>query len=727
MLWLCVTSMAVLVQRDVGNTTLNEQPTVAYAIDQNLEEPVRLRDVEVRARRGSALVPPEIELSGAEIDSLGAWDVGEVLSRLNESLDIGEAPMVTINGKRVANAGVFYGFPPDALVRAEVLPLEATALYGGQPGQRVVNLVLQRRFSSYDGRMTGSRPTQGGTSSVSGDIRRSGIVDENSHQLGLRATRDTALRVSERDLEQLIAGPAGGEVTLRPHNDAVAANASFTRSLGDWSTVFSLNGQARESRFVSRIGGNVVESQRLNQSLGGAAGFSGNLVGWNMLTNLHGQISSGKENGFNNSQNENQTLGINTAFNRSFNVLPAGAVAVNLGGNFMGSRSISDRSQQRSKIDFRVWEGRGSLTVPLTKANAESVSGRLFGDLQATLGASVRETGGGEGGEVNGTLDWTPFRGLRLNTVWSSSLDSVSDIQKSEPLYYDVTRVVFDFRTGEVVEIIPILGGNPDLKAPRSDRLSLTASVGPFTAWGLSGSVGYQRAKSSDGIGSLPDLTEDVELAFPDRFKRDADGRLISIDYRPLNLGANLTEGVSSSISFSLPRSSRHTSREATILRVALSHSFRMKNTVTLLTDQFELDRLKGDGGGVARQDARITLDARRGRLGLNALARWQDGYRTRRVSGVDSSGDLVTEPFAAVNLKLSYQMTTSATNAPQDQGSEAPRRRSNGLQLNLEVENLFDARPEVRLGNGLLAPGYGRDFPDPIGRTLKLTLQKRF
>lgn len=34
---------------------------------------------------------------------------------------------------------------------------------------------------------------------------------------------------------------------------------------------------------------------------------------------------------------------------------------------------------------------------------------------------------------------------------------------------------------------------------------------------------------------------------------------------------------------------------------------------------------------------------------------------------------------------------------------------------MNLEVENLFDARPEARLGDGSAAPGYGRDVQGPI------------
>lgn len=723
MLWLPLASLVAMAHGDVPETV----PASSQSVGQALDDPVRVDDVEVRGRRGAARFPPEIELDGAEIDALGAWDIGEVLRRMSETLGIGDEPMVIINGKRVANAGVFSGFPPDALVRAELLPPEAAALYGGVSGQRVVNLVLQRRFASYDSRMAGSRPTQGGTSSMMGGLRRSAIADENTHQVGFRVSRDTALRADERDRALPGDGPDAGTVTVRPRIDTVSATVNLTRGLGDWSTVVSLNGQARDTRSAARIGGDVVENRRQNESLGGSAGLSGSMLGWSLQGNLSAQASRGRENGFTDTQNENYSLGLNTSAGRTLMELPTGPVVANLSGSLMGSRSIIDRDRIQTTTNFQAQEGRGSITIPLSKAHPGTAMERWVGDLQATLGGSVREASGGGGDEVNGALAWTPRKGVRLNGVWSTSSDSVSDIQRFEPVYYGTPRVVFDFRLGEAVEIAPILGGNPDLLPPRTERLALTASLGPFSSWSLSGNFGYQRAESTDGIGSTPNLTEDFEAAFPERFHRDADGRLVSVDYRPMNLSSSLTEGVTSSLNFNLPRPAGAGATEATVLRVALSHSFRMRDTVALFAGRPSLDRLKGDGGGVSRQDARIMLDARRGRWGVNATASWRDGYLTRRVSGMDGPGDLVTEPFTSVDLKFSFQVTSSSARSRQDGEEGLSRRRSGGLQLNLEVENLFDARPSAHLSDGSPAPGYGRDAQDPIGRTVRLTLQRRF
>ena len=725
MIWL-----PFIIVMDVGQSEVIPSVFFAEKINQQVSsntstEPVDVDDVEVLVRRGAALIAPEVELEGAEIDALGAWDVGEVLARLRETLGINDQLLVIINGKRVPNPEVFSGFPPDALVRAELLASEGGALYGGLPGQRVVNLVLQQRFSSYDGRAVGSRPTQGGTSSLSADLRRSGISGEKTYLLGGQASRETALRADERRREILHDDLEAGMVTIRPRGDAWAGNATLTRPFGTWSSVFSLNGQVRRSRAVVRFDNNILEIDRQVESLSGSAGLSRFVAGWSLLASLNGQVSRSLEDGAVDTRNENQSMSLNASASRGLVDLGVGPIVANLSANLMGSRSMVDRDQSRMATDFQSQEGRASFTIPLASAGGATVVGGM-GDLYATFGGGIRDSSGGGGEDVNGALAWAPRKWLRLNGAWSTNSDSVSDLQRFEPLYYGAPRVVFDFRAGEAVEIAPILGGNPILKAPRSERFSLTAAIGPFTAWGMAGNFGYQTSEAMDGIGMLPDLTEDVEVAFPERFQRDVNGRLISIDYRPINLNSSLTEGLTSGLNFSLPRPQGAAANEAMVARFSLNYNLQLRNTVALLAGLPDLDRLKGDGGGVSRQSARAMLDAKRGRWGLNASARWQDGYRTRRNGGRDDPADLVVKPFTSVDLKLTFQMMSSSIRASSS-NEGGPRRRSSGLQVNLEVENLFDARPEARLGDGSAAPGYGRDVQDPIGRVVRLSLQRRF
>lgn len=716
MLWLPLFSLVTMAEAEILSG-IDPVPIVS-------QEPFVVDEVNVYARRGAALVPPEIELSGIEIDALAAWDIGEVLQRVTEIYNIREAPLIVINGKIVANSGVFTSFPPDALVRAEVLPAEASALYGGAPGQRVVNLVLQRQFQSYDGRASGGRPTQSGMSSLSSDIRRSEINGEKTLQLGARISRDTALRADERSRDQST-GRIAGNVTLRPAVDVAALSLSATRPMGEWSTVLNLNGQVRESSSRIRFGDEIIDSIRRNESLGGTVGLSGKPMSWQVQLNATGQVTRSNDSGFGGLSSELYMLGLNGSAVRTLMDLPAGPMVLSLNSNLMGNRSTVERDQRETINRFQAQEARGSLALPLSKANSSENLLPGMGDMLLTVGGGVRNTGSGTGDEVNTSLSWTPRQKIRLSGFWSSANDGIADNLRSEPLYYDTPRVVFDFRTGQAVEIVPIMGGNPNLQQPRSERLSLSASLGPFTRWSLSVNLGYLSDRMTNGIGSLPDLTEDVEAVFPERFQRDLDGRLISVDYRPLNVGSTLTEGLASSLNFNLPRPSGGVAREQGIVRLALSHNYRMRSSMSLATDLPKLDRLKGDGGGISQQDARLMIDARKGAWGLNVSSRWQDGYRTRRKSGVDGDGDLIVGDLTIVDFTLSFQMISQRLG--HEQSGDASRRRSSGLQLNFQVTNLFDERPSARLGNGTIAPGYGRDIQDPIGRTVRLTLQRRF
>jgi len=711
-------ALAALVITGPGSASSAALPTKPQE-----EEAVRVGDVEVVGRRGAALVLPEIELNEADIDVMGAWDIGALLRRMTENFALGGEPMVLINGKRSPNSGAFSGFPPGALARAELLPPEAASLYGAAPGQRVVNLVLQKNFSSHDALAVLGRPTQGGTSSLAADLRKSSINGESTHQLGVKVSRDTALRAEERDFERVDQAPDGGLITLRPQAQVLAANANLMGAVGEWSSVLSLNGQAEDTRSVAAGGIGNVEGRRRAQSLGGSAGASGVLGGWSVQGNANVLAARSREVGLADIEGENFSAGLNGSGSRTLVDLPAGPLVANISGGVSGIRSTVRAGGTREETTFYNQEVRASLAVPLSKARGGPAIGRALGDVMVTMGGSLRQTSAGDSDEINTALAWTPRRKIRLNSVWSVSGDSVSDAQRFEPQYLGTPRAVFDFRSGRAVEIVPILGGNPDLSPPRSERLSVAATVGPFTAWTLSSNLGYQRLEQKDGIGVLPDLTPDIEAAFPDRFQRDAEGRLTSVDYRPLNLHGSATETLNAGLNFSLPRAAGALASEATTMRFALQYNFRLKNEVVLLEGRPSLDKLRGDGGGLPKQDVRIAIDAQRGRWTLNVSGRSQDGYRTRRTGGQDGPGDLLVRSFSALDFKLTYQ----AAALPIERNESKAGRRVGGLQMGLEVSNLFDERPEAKLGDGAPAPGYGRDMFDPIGRTVRLTLQRRF
>lgn len=730
MFWPSVASLLIMTEEAMISSPISTAPgastegALPQAAPPDPDAPVWLGELEVKGRRGAALVDAEIELDEAAIDALGAYDIGEAVQRLTEDYALGEAPMIIVNGRRMADPNVFSGFPPDALMRLEVLPPQAGALYGAiDPSRRVVNIVLQRRFHSRDGRASVKRPTAGGMTNTAANLRQSSILDARTRHLSLEVGADTALRAGERDQDREN-GPDVDKITLRSPSESIAVNVTQTGVIGDWSASLNANARAQETRSISLRGGEAVESRRRSQAVAMTAGFGGDVAGWSSQLTLNGALSHGEQSGLSRADTRQQAISASLGLNRPLLDLPAGAMAASLSARLSGSRSISERPEGRQTFSGRARDLAGSLSIPLSRrgAGGDRAFGAL-GELSMTLGGNMSDADAGSGEGFNAGLAWSPLSKIRVNASWSTATQSVSDQQRFDPQHYGEPTVVFDFRRGEAVEVLPIFGGNPDLRQPRADLFSLSASGGPFTTWALQGSLNYHRGEIVDGIGALPDPTPEVEAAFPDRFHRDADGRLISVDRRAINFGSGLTETLTTNLGATFPWSSSEDGAGRGVVRVSINHNWQLTNRTTFHAALPVMDRLSGDGGGVPRHQVGLSVDVRRGQWGLNSAARWRDGYRVRRDSGRDGTGDLRIKAFKAVDLKITYQF---ARNLP-TQESAGGARRGTGLQVELEVSNLFDARPDARLDDGRAAPGYGRDDQDPVGRTVSLTLRRRF
>jgi hypothetical protein len=677
-------------------------------------------DIVVMGRRGAADIAPETELGADEIDALNAYDIGEVIARIARSKGLGDHPLIIVNGRPTADPDVFSRFPPDALVRVEVLPRDAGARYGGNPSRRVINIVLQPRFKSRDGQFEAKAPTADGTLNLVGDLRQGAISGNDTTQLGMRATRDSALLGEERP-DYIEDHPGNEAVSLRPSAETVAANLAMTRALGNWSSSLNVQGQVQGDRSVSLTGAALVESRHTTRSLWTIGGLSGSLAGWSLQASLTGQLSATNQSGLADTDSRQQSLAISLSATRGLFNLPAGPVFVNLSTQASSSRTSSEAAGADQTFSARNLNVSSAVALPLWRAlspDSGSVLARILGTMSATLGASLRRTDDGRGTGLDAGLAWAPSATLRLTGNWSTSTDGVPDAQRFTPQYYGSPITVFDFSTGESAQVLPILGGTPNLRAPHNDRKALSILAGPFSPWNLSWEVNLQRSNATDSIGSLPAITPELEAAFPGRFQRE-DGRLTVIDLRPINFDSALTDSLSSDLgaTFPLGKASSDT------LRMTIRYSLQLRNIAILRAGLPRMDLLAGDGGGASRQQFDMQADARRGRLGVNMAARWHSGYRTRRGSGEDSPDDLLISSIGTIDLKLSYALERVI---PPSEDGGTPRRGA-GVQFGLEVDNLFDTRPGARLGNGGTAPGYGHDDQDPIGRTMRLTVRNRF
>lgn len=357
----------------------------------------------------------------------------------------------------------------------------------------------------------------------------------------------------------------------------------------------------------------------------------------------------------------------------------------------------------------------------LRSGQAEGAFGG-FGDLSMSFGwtASGGDAGRGGGGAV--ALDWQPERRLRLSASRSRSLSVVSDQQRFEPTYFGTPVRVYDFITGEAVEVSPVLGGNPDLRSPELDQQTFSLSAGPFTRWRLQGGMTYQKTRGAAEIGAFPGPMPELEAAFPQRFMRGPDGRLVSVDQRQFSIDTSVVEVLTTNFSLRAPLGgggSRAVSQKA--LRLSLNHSLQLRNKTSLHASLPHMDRLAGDGGGQPRQQFSLLVDLAGGAWDANAAVRRGSVYRLRRVSGMDGADDLVVSALVVADLRFRLQLARTASTGG------GGGRRGSGLELELEISNLFDARPSARLADGRRVAGYGRDEQDPVGRTLRIGMRQRF
>ncbi len=156
--------------------------------------------------QGSTPFLPSEIIGKDTIDAFGSENVGEVLDRACRSAGGGgeNGPTILINGRKPRGEGAvdIRDYPPQSIVRIEILPPEASAAYDGDTDSPcgVINVVLERNllFRSVDARYSesgfGGRGEQAYTARI---FRARG---ERRLFANLRAERFTALFESDRDI-----------------------------------------------------------------------------------------------------------------------------------------------------------------------------------------------------------------------------------------------------------------------------------------------------------------------------------------------------------------------------------------------------------------------------------------------------------------------------------------------------------------------------------------------
>lgn len=696
------------------------------------------------SRYGEARVAAETEFSEAQIAAQGADSIQELVTRLTPFIGNGqEEPILLINGRRADGDRSILSYPAEALNRLVVLKPEAAAQYGYASGKRVVNLVLKEKFSSLDVDAGASWATAGGRYGGSLSAGRVAIDGPFRWNVQARVQRDSALLKSARNIPPRTGSLPANQVhavdpddfeTLQPSQRATSLNLGVTRQLGDFSASLSADASSNGSnglRGLAPGAEQALRNENSSESLGAAFNLSGNIGDWQ--TSFSANYSrywtdSLLEDALLVSRNRSQGEYVAARANISKTIadLPAGLLTSNYSVDVSRNRSesrIGDASGELALLDRRSAgqvNGQMSFSVPLSR-NGEGEIGPL-GDLSLDLSLSGQTMPySGLQKRFGGGVNWSPASILQLR----GSLDYAEMAPSFDLLHGPVITTVnriFDFARQETVDVVSTIGGNPDLGRGSQQSLSLTATATPLGDHTLAVNIGYRAQTATGGVASFPELTPAIEAAFPERITRDAEGRLIAIDARSTNIVSDIDTELSSGIALRLPRPGGtqppQPSADPWQFSASLNHRWRLKSELLTQRGIPVIDRLGGDGGQ-SRHLLSLQLTAGKRGIGASLNGNWSSSTRVR-TGASDVRGGFIAKPPAIFNMSLFVEPEHVLLDA-----GKSPWMKD--VKLSLEVQNLFNGYRRVTFGDGSVPAGYSRDEIDPLGRTMRVTIRKRF
>jgi hypothetical protein len=132
-------------------------------------------------------------------------------------------------------------------------------------------------------------------------------------------------------------------------------------------------------------------------------------------------------------------------------------------------------------------------------------------------------------------LNWEPVSGWAFIASYTREQGPATIQQLGDPAVFTPNVRVFDFLRGETVDITRLDGGNRALTSDTRQVLKLGVNLKPIESTDLVFNANFIATRIDDPIASFPTATAELEAAFPERFSRDAGGRLLQIDNRPVN------------------------------------------------------------------------------------------------------------------------------------------------------------------------------------------------
>lgn len=487
--------------------------------------------------------------------------------------------------------------------------------------------------------------------------------------------------------------------------------------------------------------------------------------------------------------NSDRTL-VEAVANGRIAELPAGGLSTtfSLVLDHRDFESSTTRNGLGFDADLQRTQAGGQFSIDLPIASSRRDVLAFLGDLSVNANAGFDNLSDfGDLVRFGGGFTWRPIQAVQIIGSYSQEEGAPTIQQLGNPLIATPNVRVFDFVNGETVEITRLDGGNPFLGADRRRVWKLGGRVNPIPDTDFSLQADYINSRITGPIAGFPTATAEIEAAFPDRFTRDANGRLTQIDSRPVNFdrserselrwGINFSEALEPSKAererFAQRRAEFEKMRKEAEaagkplpslpswmqqqrpggpggppgggpprgpggpggggggrfgegrLQLSLFHTWRFTDTILIRDGVPELDLLNGSATGSSGGVPRHLVEARA------AVNRFGLGGRVS-VNWQSGTDVLVTPggPPSPDDLRFS-SLTTVNLRLFVDLGQrwslmrKAPWLR--GTRVSIGVDNLFDDRIGVTDRAGTTPINYQPFLVDPVGRRVEVSIRKLF
>ena len=771
-------------------------------------------------QRGAVLgdIQPEVVFNSRDIRSFGAGSLTELLDAIAPQTRSGrgrggERPVVLLNGQRISGFREIRGIPPEAIVRMEVLPEEVALKYGYRADQRVVNFVTRRRFNAVTAEVEYGQATDGGRSQYEADANILRIDQAGRWNVDVEYQHSDPLRESERDVILADPSPLFDERPFRSllgESDQYSINGTLNRTLfGDVSTTFNASFEGNEGRsllglpsdFLADPVGDIPRAlTRDSQGRTGHLGLAmnGRLDAWRWsLTSNYDRSSS-------TSLTDTDSLTDPRARNRAFSVrddansalvangspfhVPAGDVSttVRIGASRLGIRSESLRDGLETGRELSRGRGNAQVNVDVPIASRRNDVLAAIGNLSVNANGEIEHLSDfGTLRTLGAGFNWEPIPELTLIGSYTDEDGAPSVQQLGDPTTITPNVRIFDFVRGETVDVTRIDGGNAGLFSDNRRVLKLGLTAKPFAEENLSLTANYTATRIRNPIASFPTVTPEIEAAFPERFVRDGDGRLLQIDSRPVNFERSDREELRWGVNFSKSigpepqrgprgagpgsragageggaetapprtpeeREARQARRQAQggggpgggqgrggfgggrfggggggRIQAALYHTWRLEDEIRIRDGVPVLDLLNGSAvgnrGGQPEHEVEAQAGYFRNGFGARLSANWQSATFVRGGLG----GGRSDEDLFFDDFATVNLRLFAELGQQRSLVQKHPWLR--GTHVSLAVNNLFDNRLEVRDTAGAVPIGYQPAYLDPLGRSVTLSLRKLF